>query len=191
MDALDGVTVLFVPGLRDHVDEHWQTHAAKAIPGAMTVAPLSVDGLSRSARVAALDAALRAVTGDVILAAHSAGCLMVAHWAATPSRPIRAALLVTPADLEHPLPQGYPAMDALNANGWLPLPRAPLPFPTTVVASRNDPLASYERVEDLARCWQADLHDAGEVGHLNPAAGYGPWPDAQLLLERLALTTQA
>ena len=26
------MTVLFVPGLRDHVAEHWQTHAAAALP---------------------------------------------------------------------------------------------------------------------------------------------------------------
>ena len=33
--------------------------------------------LSRSARVAAVDAALHAIAGEVVIAAHSAGCLMV------------------------------------------------------------------------------------------------------------------
>ena len=178
-------TVLFVPGLRDHVEDHWQTHAARAFPGSVTVAPLTEDRLSRAARVAALDAALQAIAGEVVIAAHSAGCLMVAHWALAPSRPIRAALLATPADVEHPLPPGYPSYDDLSANGWLPIARRPLPFPTLVVASRNDPLARFERVEVMAHDWQAELHDAGEVGHLNPPAGYGPWEDGQGLIEQL------
>ena len=33
----------------------------------------------------------------------------------------------------------------LSANGWVPIPRQPLPFPALVAASRNDPLARFER----------------------------------------------
>ena len=178
-------TVLFVPGLRDHVEDHWQTHAARAFPGSVTVEPLTEDRLSRAARVAALDAALQAITGETVIAAPSAGGLMGAHWALAPTRPATAALRVTPADVEHSLPPGYPALADLSANGWLPIPRAPLPFPALVVASRNDPLARFERVEGFARDWGAELHDAGDVGHLNPAAGYGPWPDGNTLIERM------
>lgn len=186
MNALDGVTVLFVPGLRDHVAEHWQTLLAAEIPGSVTVEPLTEDRLSRDARVNALDEALSAIEGDVVIAAHSAGALMVANWALAPTRKIRGALLVTPADVENPLPPAYPSYGDLKANGWLPIPREPLPFPAIVVASRNDPLAQIEKVAGLARAWRAELHDAGDVGHLNPAAGYGRWDGALPLLERLA-----
>lgn len=185
MSMLDGVTVLFVPGLRDHVAEHWQTLIAAEIPGSVTVEPLLADRLSREARVRALDEAISAIEGDVILAAHSAGALMVANWALSPTRRIRGALLATPADVENPLPPGYPAYDDLKANGWIPIPRQPLPFPAIVAASRNDPLAQFEKIAGLARAWEAELYDAGEVGHLNPAAGFGPWPEAHSLLERL------
>ncbi len=180
------VTVLFVPGLRDHVDEHWQTHAARAIPGSVTVEPLTLDRLSRAARVAALDAALNSIEGDVVIAAHSAGCLMVAHWAENPTRAIKAALLATPADVENPLPTGYPTPDALNEGGWVPMARSKMPFPTLVVASQNDPLARFDRVADLAKNWGATLHDGGEVGHLNPPAGFGPWPKGLELIAQLA-----
>lgn len=185
-DMLSGdVTVLFVPGLRDHVEDHWQTHAAKSIPGSVTVEPLTTSRLSRAARVAALDAALNAIKGDVVIAAHSAGCLMVAHWALSPSRSIRGALLATPADVENPLPAGYPTLTELQDNGWCPIPQHRLPFPTLVVASRNDPLAAFDRVEGFARSWGAALFDAGEVGHLNPPTGYGPWSDAVALIQRM------
>lgn len=178
-------TVLFVPGLRDHVEDHWQTHAARVFPGSVTVEPLTEDRLSRAARVAALDAALNRIPGPVVIAAHSAGCLMVAHWALAPTRTIKAALLATPADVEHPLPEGYPSIDDLAANGWMPIPRQLLPFRAVVAASRNDPLARFERIEKLTLDWMAELHDAGDVGHLNPPAGFGPWPDGHRLIERL------
>jgi predicted alpha/beta hydrolase family esterase len=179
-------TILFVPGLRDHVAEHWQTLLAAEIPGARTVAPLTHDKLSCAARVAALDAAIAAIDGPVVLFAHSAGCLMVVHWAqqADTSR-VQAALLATPADIETALPAGYPTMDELQSGGWLPLPRTRLPFPTVVAASRNDPLAKYDRLETLAQDWRAAFVDLGEVGHLNPASGFGPWPQGRTLVDAL------
>lgn len=183
-------TYLMVPGLRDHVAEHWQTQLEASLPNARSVPPLERDGLSRAARVAALDAALAAIDGPVVLVAHSAGVMITVHWAATASAEakgkIAAALLATPADLERPLPAGYPQPDALAANGWLPIPRQTLPFPTILAASRNDPLAAYDRVAELAGQWGCFLTDLGEVGHLNPAAGYGPWPRATELLDSLS-----
>lgn len=80
---------------------------------------------------------------------------MVAAWAAHPTRPIRGALLATPADVESPLPEGYPTLDELSANGWCPIARKLLPFPSIVVASHDDPLASFERVSGLAIDWGA------------------------------------
>ncbi len=178
------LTVLFVPGLRDHVADHWQSHAARALPESRTVEPLTKDRLSLSARVAALDAELHMIDGEVVLAAHSAGCLMVAAWAQNPTRTVKGALLAAPADVELPLPEGYPLLADLTAQGWCPMPRGRLPFPAIVAASRNDPLAAFGRVEKLAQGWGAELFDAGEVGHLNPPAGYGVWSDALPLIAR-------
>lgn len=178
-------TVLFVPGLRDHVADHWQTLLAAESPGSSTVPPLEHDKLSCAARVEALDRAIMAVEGPVVLAAHSAGCLMVAHWAQKYDRPIAGALLATPADVETPLPAGYPALQDLEANGWLPIPREPLPFRSIVAASTNDPLAALDRTATFARSWGSSIVLVGEVGHLNPAAGFGPWPQGKALLTAL------
>ena len=83
------------------------------------------------------------------------------------------------------MPAGYPTLAALQKNGWLPVPRQLLPFPTIVAASSNDPLASLVRVEKLASDWGSDLIQVGRVGHLNPAWGFGEWPLAELLIARL------
>ncbi|MDR7135811.1 putative alpha/beta hydrolase family esterase [Lysobacter niastensis] len=179
-------TVLIVPGLREHVPEHWQTLLAAKLPKVHTVPPLEQDKLSCIARVEALDRALRAIDGPVILVAHSAGVMMVAHWAQTAQpHSIKGALLATPADVENPFPEGYPTTDTLRDHGWLPIPRRPLPFPSLVVASRNDPLCAFERAQALAQEWGSELEDLGPVGHLNPAAGFGEWPQALELIGRL------
>jgi uncharacterized protein len=178
-------TVLIVPGLRDHVPEHWQTHLQQALPHARTVPPLEHERLSCRARVDALHNALAAIAGPVILVAHSAGVMIVVHWALHHCRTIKGALLAAPADLELPLPQGYPRVDELQAGGWLPIPRRPLPFPSIVAASTNDPLARFDRVTAMAADWDATLLNLGNVGHLNPASGFGPWAAAQDLIHRL------
>ena len=183
--TLDDVTVVIVPGLRDHVAEHWQTLLAKHLPRSRTVEPLTHDKLSCEARVAALEETLAAVDGPVLLAAHSAGVMITVQWAQRHKRPILGALLATPADLDEPMPPGYPQREQLQEHGWLPIPRKPLPFTSVLAASRNDPLARFERVQEFARDWGSQLLDIGEVGHLNPAAGYGEWPRALDLLRSL------
>ena len=76
-------------------------------------------------------------------------------------------------------------MEALQAGGWLPVPRNRLPFPSIVAASRNDPLGRIDRVTELARDWGSRVVDLGEVGHLNPASGFGEWPRAEELIREL------
>lgn len=179
-------TVLIVPGLRDHVAEHWQTLLEAKMPNARSVPRMQADKMSCPAWVAALDRSLAAIQGPVILVAHSAGVMITVHWAQHHQRPIKGALLAAPPDFEQPLPEGYPRQDVLLDNGWLPTPRARLPFPSIVAASTNDPLAGYDRVVSLAKVWGSRVVDAGAVGHLNPAAGYGPWPLAEELIGELA-----
>ncbi|MBI2277941.1 MAG: alpha/beta hydrolase [Dechloromonas sp.] len=178
-------TILIVPGLRDHVEEHWQTILERKLVRACSVPPLEHDKLSCAARVDALQQAIAKIDGPVVLVAHSAGVMIAVHWARQHDRPIQGALLAAPADLEAPLPPGYPAVDALRDNGWLPIPRTALPFPSIVAASTNDPLGNFERTAQYARDWGSQFVDIGAVGHLNPAAGFGEWPQAEELIRRL------
>lgn len=183
-------TVLIVPGLRDHVAQHWQTLLAAEWTGAQTVPPMGRDDLDCARRVDAIEAAVSAIEGRVILVAHSGGCVMVAHWAQSTQQAsrIQGALMATPPDFEAPMPEGYPSMDALRMGGWLPVPRRPLPFKSLVVLSENDPLGRSNAIQKLAHDWQAETVNLGLVGHLNPASGYGPWPQAKDLLARFSST---
>ena len=143
------------------------------------------EDLDCATRVRAIERCAQAIHGPLVVVAHSGGCIMLAHWAEATTREVRAALLATPPDFETPMPAGYPTLDALRAGGWLPVPRKPLPFPSIVAASRNDPLADYRPCRRAGpRLGAADLVDLGEVGHLNPASGYGEWPRAESLIDR-------
>ncbi len=193
MTASTSATVLIVPGLRDHVEAHWQTLLAAELPDARTVPPMGRTDLDCQARVRAIESAMDSLAGPVIIVAHSGGCVMVAHWAAVTrhAAKVRGCLLATPPDFDRPMPEGYPTIDMLQAGGWLPVPRARLPFRSLVAGSRNDPLGDFERVQDLARDWGSEFVDLGKVGHLNPASGFGPWPQAKALIDTLASAPQA
>jgi len=179
---------LFVPGLRDHAAQHWQTLLAQALPQSRSLVPMGRDNLALGARIDDLDATIARLDAPVLLVAHSGGCVLVAHWArrTTLAHRVAGALLATPPTFDRPLPPAYPQLEALDAAGWLPVPREPLPFRSLVAASRNDPLGDFEAVCGLARAWGGQIEDLGEVGHLNPASGFGPWPGAAPLIARLA-----
>lgn len=190
-------TILIVPGLRDHVPDHWQTHLELALHESgrqvVAVAPMGRADLDSAARVRAIDEAVQRIDGPLVLVAHSGGCIMAAHWAAgsrLASR-VSAALLATPPDFEQPMPEGYPSMTDLQAAGWFPVPREPLPWPSIVLLSRNDPLGTFARVSELAKAWGASTVDLGAVGHLNPASGHGRWPEAMNHIQHLDRLAQA
>jgi uncharacterized protein len=183
---MSAATVVLVPGLRGHVEDHWQTRLAAAMPEARMVTPLGRTDAGLRARVTLLDQVVEQVAGPVILVAHSAGVLVTVHWAAQHSSArVVGAVLATPPVLAAELPPEYPSIDELRAHGWLPIPREPLPFPSIVAASSDDPLGNPVRLRSLAASWGSRVHDLGAVGHLNPASGFGNWPQAVELIDQL------
>ncbi|SDD24202.1 RBBP9/YdeN family alpha/beta hydrolase [Rhodococcus tukisamuensis] len=185
MNITDTPTVVFVPGLRDHNPDHWQSLLADTLTNTRTVPPLTHGTRNLDSRVAALDEVLSEVEGPVILVAHSAGVMITVHWAKQHIRQVVGALLVTPPDFESPMPEGHSNIQELEDAGWFPIPRERLPFPCVVVGSENDPLATLDRATELSESWGARLVNAGKVGHLNPASGYGHWEQGHQLLDEL------
>jgi predicted alpha/beta hydrolase family esterase len=190
-------TVVIVPGLRGHVEEHWQTLLAARLPQVRIVSSYDRDKRDLAGRVGDLQRVVEEVDGPVTLVAHSAGCLTAVHWAQRTwaqgtCLPVRGALLATPPDLARPLPAEYPTLEELRESGWLPIPLDRLPFPSIVAGSSNDALGDEQRVRALATAWESHYIDVGPVGHLNPAAGYGEWSLAEALLDALdAIATDA
>ncbi len=57
------------------------------------------------------------------------------------------------------------------------MPLIPLPFPSIVVASTDDPCVSLDRAELFARSWGSRLVNLGKAGHINSASRLGSWPE--------------
>jgi len=190
-------TILIVPGLRDAVAEHWQTLLALRLEqqgrAVHQVPAMGRDDLDCATRVAAIEREAQSIEGPLIFVAHS-GCVvvMLVQWALQTRRDVQgASLLATPPDFDQPMPGGYPTLAALDAGGWLPVPREQLPFPSIVAASRNDPLGRIERVAGLALAWGGRFVDLGNVGNLNPASGFGGWPRAFEFIDEFAAAGSA
>jgi len=171
--------ILILPGLYNSGPDHWQSHWERAIKGAERVEQADCLRPDLADWTATLAEAVRRRPG-AILVAHSLGCALVCHLARiSKGRNIGAALLVAPADVNRDGP------NAAYLRGFYPLPLGALPFPSTAVVSRNDPYVSFERGVAFARAWGSRLVDLGQAGHINPASGYGPWPDGRAHLDAL------
>jgi predicted alpha/beta hydrolase family esterase len=171
-------TAILLPGIGGSGAAHWQTMWERADPSLIRFDPADWDLPDLDDWLAALDRAIDATDEPPILIAHSLACLLVAHWAARPgARTIRGAFLVAAPD-----PDG-PAFPASHAASFRDVPDAPLPFPTLVVASVDDPYASVEHVRNQASVWNAGLVVAGALGHMNEASNLGDWPLGMMLLE--------
>ena len=171
--------VLTIPGLWNSGPAHWQTHWEAINPSFKRVqqqdweTPQCVDWITE------LDKAIIDAGPNVVLAAHSAGCHLVAQWSALyPHRRVKGALLVAP-----------PAHMPPGPSGFLPTPSRTLSFPSIVVASRNDEYATIEEARQFAAVWGSRFVDIGMVGHINSDSNLKDWPAGFALLNELRAHT--
>jgi predicted alpha/beta hydrolase family esterase len=171
--------VLLLPGWLDSGPAHWQSrweahHGYERVQQADWAWPRRGDWMAR------LEEVLLADARPAWLVAHSLGCHLVAAWAAHSRNTarVRGALLVAPPDLAR---ADLPAPLAR----WLSPARQPLPFPTQVLYSDDDPYAGVESVHGLARDWGAAAESVGAAGHINGESGLGDWPEGIVWLQQL------
>jgi len=174
--------VLTVPGLGNSGPGHWQTLWEAERDDCHRVELGMWNAPHRNSWVTKLNHAIGQADRPVVLAAHSLGCLAVAWWASL-EKPVWAekvvgALLVAPPEVD-----SAPADSRLAPFG--PAPKGLLPFPSILVASRNDPYMRFDRARLLASFWGSEFADAGEVGHINASSDLGNWMFGQFLLGRL------
>jgi len=165
-------TTLIVPGLHSSGPDHWQTWFEQQIPNSVRVIQRDWKDANLPDWSSRVRREISRNPGLILIAAHSFGALAAVQAAHDHSDRIAGAMLVAPAD-----PEKFGVADNL--------PAVPLPFPTVVVASTNDPWISFERAAQLAQGWDANLVNLGRAGHVNVEAGFGPWPEGLAILDRL------
>ena len=170
--------VLILPGWCNSGPDHWQSrwerrHGYTRVDQHDWQRPLRGDWIVR------LEEVLLSCDEPAVLIGHSLGCLNAAAWASHSrnTHRVKAALLVAPPDTaREDICQMLP--------GWSALPLAPLPFPTRVLASSDDPFCSLERARHFAQAWGSDFTDTGPLGHLNSESGLGDWPEAHAWVQQ-------
>lgn len=172
--------IVFVYGYEGSGEEHWQRWAA----GALATRGCAVAFPALSAPAAPQRdvwvAELRAVVDDatrrrdpVTFVCHSLGCWAVDHLLTQHGTAgVHAALLVAPPS---------PFLLFEPADTFFPPPRradvwAPLAARTLLVGSDNDDYASAEELHEVGSQLGVPCRILPGAGHINIAAGYGPWP---------------
>lgn len=171
--------MLLLPGWQDSGDGHWQT-LWEGYFGDTRVQQHDWLTPRRGDWMAQLEEAVLAQPGTVLLAAHSLGCHLVAAWAAHSQHAARVAgaLLVAPPDVTQ---DDWPAV----LPSWRTPVLQPLPFPSLVLSSTDDPFDRAGRAAQTAQAWGAAHQSLGTRGHLNAASGLGLWPQGRALLRSL------
>jgi predicted alpha/beta hydrolase family esterase len=172
--------IVFVYGYEGSGPGHWQRWAAAelAARGARVAFPeLSAPSApQKDVWVAELRAVVAPVVarGDTVtFLCHSLGCWAVDHLLATHgSAGVHAALLVAP-------PSPFLVFEPVDS--FLPPPRradawAPFAPHSLLVGSDDDEYASAEELQEIARTIGVASRILPGAGHINIAAGYGPWP---------------
>jgi predicted alpha/beta hydrolase family esterase len=173
----EGMHFVLIPGINGSDEHHWQSiWQAEWGPSATRISPSSWDEPELDDWCRAIDRAVdEARSTDVVLVAHSLGCLAAISWAARRRPNIRGAFLVAPPD-----PDG-PNFPAVATTFTAPEP-APLEVPGLIVSSENDPYCTTDFGIGLADALQLDRVSAGLVGHVNSAARLGRWDFGRALL---------
>ena len=170
--------ILIVPGYTNSGPDHWQSRWQAKLSTARRVEqdawskPVVEDWTDRFAQTA------NACTRPIVVVAHSLGVATAVQALPKIEKPIAGAFFVAPPEVDNPKIRPKHLMT------FGPYPRDPLPFPSMVVASRNDPFGSFDHAGDIANAWGAMFIDAGESGHLNAESGHGPWPEGSMVFAR-------
>lgn len=171
-------SVLILPGYQGSGETHWQTYWEKANPNFFRVHQRDWETPIAEEWAQKLEETLQQCERPVVLVAHSIACLVVAHWASKPHTPIKGALLVAPPNPEEPI---FPR----SAQGFETTPMTPFDFQSIVIASSNDPYASFPYSQRVAKAWGSRFLDFGKQGHLNSESNLGMWEDGYTYLVSL------
>ncbi|HET9650514.1 MAG TPA: alpha/beta hydrolase [Microlunatus sp.] len=171
---------VIVPGIDDSDSHHWQTiWQHEWGPTAGRIAPSSWSEPDLDDWVEAVDRAVSAAgTTDLVIIAHSLGCLAAAAWLSTAAVTIRGAFLAAPPDQHAP---SFP----VSASSFVDLEPRPVGVPGVVVTSVDDPYCRPRPAAALAKAWDLPVARAGALGHLNSASGLGGWQQGRVLLAKL------
>ena len=175
MRDISEFSVFVLAGLHGAGEDHWMTFWEKAFPAFRRVSQDDWENPDYAAWGPRLSEAVTQASRPVVLLAHSLGTSLTMRWSFDQPalvRKVAGAFLIAPTDRD--MFDARPGGSPVRGFGGMILKR--LPFPSAVVASRNDDRVSFERARTFAGAWGSTFIDAGELGHIGSAAKLEYWP---------------
>jgi predicted alpha/beta hydrolase family esterase len=174
-----------IPGFGNSGPQHWQTYFERSGENFQRIEQEEWNAPACKDWILTID---KAITGydpaTIIFIGHSLGCATIAHWAKKYNKKIKAAMLVAPSDIESP---HY----TFPINGFNPIPKDKINFPTIVIASADDQWVSLDRAKHFADNWGSKFINIGNAGHINAASGHYEWQEGLEILKTLGCNIQA
>jgi len=168
-----------IPGYGGSGSDHWQTYFEETQTNFQRIEQRDWDNPNIVEWAETVDKAIAGYDPEsVVLVAHSLGCLTVVEWAKHYNRKIKAALLVAPPDTDI-------INEKVERDLFKESPTYKIAFPTTLVASTNDPWATIEKAQFYAEKWGSQFINIGEAGHINNLSGFGKWDEGLEILKKL------
>ncbi|KML55270.1 alpha/beta hydrolase [Burkholderia stabilis] len=163
-----------VPGLHGSEGAHWQTWLERQFPRSLRVEQDDWDAPDLVRWAQSVRALLDRERGPFVLAAHSFGCLATAHALAQwpHAGDVAGVLFVAPAS-----PAKFKFAGPFDARR--------LAAPSIVIGSETDPWMPLADARTLAQRLGSAFVNLGDAGHINTAAGFGPWPRAKYFIDTL------
>ena len=168
--------ILILPGWHNSEPGHWQSEWQAIFPNMVRVEQEDWETPVYSDWAGRLSEAVARCRRPVLLIAHSLGTSLVMRWAQEgDTGHIAGAFLVAASDRDR-----FDNEPEAPIRGFAPMLTQPLPFPSMLLASRDDHRVSFERAKVFAQAWGSSFVDAGALGHMSTELGL--WPQGLVWL---------
>ena len=172
------IHTVIVPGVGGSEHDHWQSWLQRQLKSCSRVQQQDWNKPVLHTWVEQFVKTVQAIQEPIQIVAHSFGCLTtVAALAQHPelNQNIKNLVLVAPAN---PARFGDAGFARESQNDYQQyFHQLKLQVPTQMIISENDPWLNFQDALQLAKAWKIRPKNLGQVGHINVASGFGPFPE--------------
>ena len=172
------IHTVIVPGVGGSEHDHWQSWLQRQLKSCSRVQQQDWNKPVLHEWIEQFVKTVQSIQEPIQIVAHSFGCLTtVAALAQHPelNQKIKNLVLVAPANPARFGDAGF-ARDSQN-NYQQYFHQLKLQAPTQMIISENDPWLNFQDALQLAKAWKIRPKNLGQVGHINVASGFGPFPE--------------